>query len=124
MNAQERIAFYLQESIKRCTDTQARRVSAVLVKVLPDIVKSLHALIIDGTVTASERLEAVRILNGFIKRCERSKRPERKRAVKPPELTAEEFADKLLHASPETLEKHFKQMLVVAENWKRKYNGE
>ena len=126
MNSQERLQIYLTESLKKVTDGKYRRVSEALIEVLPDFVRSLHQTILDKESTRSERASSLSMLNSLIHRMELASRPTPKkykpRVAEP--LTAEQFADKLLHASPETLEKHFKQMLVVAENWKRKYNGE
>jgi len=123
MTTQERLIFYLQESIKRCTNTQARRVSLVLAEVLPDILKTLHALILDPNATASEKLESLRMLNGFIKRCERGKKLRKQKPVKIPEMSDEDFASKLLHISDETADLHFKQMQAANERWRLKYHG-
>ncbi len=126
MNAQERLQFYLNESIKSVSDKRYRKVSEALVEVLPSFVKALHETILDPQATKSSRALALSMLNSLIIRMESSKRrPQKTRKPKPLELmTAEQFIELLRTHLPKIDDDTAERLRAVLAAANQRYHGQ
>jgi hypothetical protein len=65
MNNLDRLQVYLQAALAKVKSTEFRQVSDALLDSLPDVVRTLAAIITDGTSTTAERLKCLDILQMF-----------------------------------------------------------
>jgi hypothetical protein len=82
------IEFYLQAALDKCRAKEARRVSDALKPVLPDVIKTLHSILLDKDADLSTRRWAIDTISGFWSRLLSNEQGENRIAVKRTQASA------------------------------------
>jgi hypothetical protein len=82
MNNLDKLQIYLRAAIAKTTNKQYRKVSDALLESLPDVVRTLAAIITANTSTTAEKLKCLDILQMFWSRLLSNEQSENRTGVK------------------------------------------